>query len=177
MFVYLLMGVKRLLAQLPLETRTDAQPTDVKEYLREVRHAFWRADMLSARAERYREMATRATGRIDALRLGGTPIRSKVENYVLELMEAHQELQEQISQMLQKTREAEKLLAHLTDDRYRQVLQLRYLCGYEWQDIADRLHFSLRWVHKLHGEALKALSEGVDLANPALWAGDARHRD
>lgn len=100
MFVYLLMGVKRLLAQLPLQTQTTGQPADVKEYLREVRHAFWRADVLSARAERYRELATRATGRMDALRLGGTPIRSKVENYVLELMQAHQELQDQISELL-----------------------------------------------------------------------------
>lgn len=160
MFAYLLMGVKRLLAQLPPKTQTTAQPADVKEYLRDVRHAFWRADVLSARAERYRELATRATGRMDALRLGGTPIRSKVENYVLELMQAHQELQDQISELLALTRQAEKLIARLPDERYRLVLHLRYLCGYDWQDIADRLHFSLRWVHKLHGEALAQLAAG-----------------
>ena len=132
---------------------------DVKEYLREVRHAHLRAETLCARAERYRELATCATGRTDALRISGTPGRSKVEQYVLELVDVHSELEREIGTLLKYTREAEKIIATLSDDRYRAVLQLRYLCGYDWQDIADRLHFSLRWVHKLHGEALRLLAE------------------
>ena len=158
MFAFLL-EVKYVLALLPMEPMPENKPMDITEYLREVRHAFWRADALSCRAERYRELATRATGCMDALRLGGTPMRSKVETYVLELMSTHQELKEQISELLSITREAERLIARLKDERYRTVLHLRYLCGYDWQDIADRLHFSLRWVHKLHGAALKELAE------------------
>ena len=64
---------------------------------------------------------------------------------------------------MQYTREAEKLIATLRDERYRSVLQLRYLCGYDWQEIADRLHFSLRWTHKLHGEALQELKQNRTL--------------
>lgn len=176
MFAFLL-EVKYVLALLPMEPRTDTKPMDVKEYLREARHAFWRADALCCRAERYRELATRATGCMDALRLGGTPMRSKVETYVLELMTAHQELKEQIHELLAITREAEKVIARLKDERYRSVLQLRYLCGYDWQDIADRLHFSLRWVHKLHGEALKELAEMYPNGCPVTPVQGQRSKD
>ena len=136
---------------------------EIKDYLREVRHAHMRAEALCARAEKYREMATRATGRTDALRLSGTPGRSKVEQYVLEMVDVHAELEKEISQLMQYAREAEKRIATLRDERYRAVLQLRYLCGYDWQEIADRLHFSLRWTHKLHGEALQELARNRTL--------------
>lgn len=134
-------------------------PSEVKEYLREVRHIHLRTEVLCARAEKYREMASRATGRMDAVRVSGTPDRSKVEQYVLELVDMHDELQKEIKRLVRYTQKAEKLIQQLPDERYRAVLQLRYLCGYDWQEIADRLHFSLRWVHKLHGEALAELTQ------------------
>lgn len=82
---------------------------------------------------------------------------------MLEMVDVHAELEKEISQLMQYTREAEKLIATLRDERYRSVLQLRYLCGYDWQEIADRLHFSLRWTHKLHGEALQELKQNRTL--------------
>ena len=142
------------------QERLTQEGMTLKDELRAVRHAHLRAEALCARAERYREMAMRATGRADAVRTSGTSRHSKVETYVLELIEVHEELQKEIARLRAKASRAEKLIATLEDDRYRTVLQLRYLCGYDWQDIADRLHFSLRWVHKLHGEALRLLAQG-----------------
>ena len=51
------------------EMVTKETSLEIKDYLREVRHAHLRAEVLCARAEKYREMATRATGRTDALRV------------------------------------------------------------------------------------------------------------
>ena len=132
--------------------------TDVRSELRDVRHCQLRTIALCARAEKYREMAMRATGRTDAIRVSGTPERSKVETYILELWDVHNELQREISSLMEKSRAAEKLIETLQDDRHRTVLQLRYLCGMTWDDIAERLHFTLRWVHKLHKEAIEKLN-------------------
>ena len=128
---------------------------DVRMQLRDVRHCHMRATTLCARAEKYREMAMQATGRTDAIRVSGTTERSKVEKYILELWDVHNELQQEIAQLMDKSREAEKQIGRLTDERYRAVLELRYLCGHTWEEIAERLHFTLRWVHKLHREALE----------------------
>ena len=138
--------------------RREEESSKARQFLREVRHAHFRLEALCARAERYREMATRATGRTDALRVSGTPNRSKVESYVLELVDMHDELQKEISRLRGLQSQAEKMISQVTDERYRCVLELRYLCGMDWQDVADRLHYSLRWVHKLHAEALKGVN-------------------
>ena len=50
---------------------------DVRMMLREVRHCHLRTLTLCARAEKYREMAMQATGRIDAIRVSGTGERSR----------------------------------------------------------------------------------------------------
>ncbi len=131
----------------------------IRNELRQVRSAYRRVEVLTARAERYRELATRATGRTDAIRLSGTPNRSNVENYVLELVDTHEVLKKEINELLKRSREAEKWIATLENDHHRAVLQLRYLCGMDWEDVAENMHFSLRWVHQLHREAVEALEK------------------
>ena len=131
---------------------------DVRMMLRDVRHCQLRTLTLCARAEKYREMAMQATGRTDAIRVSGTGERSKVEKYILELWDVHNELQQEIARLMEKSREAEKLIQTLEDDRYRAVLELRYLCAMTWEELADKLHFTVRWAHKLHKEAVEALA-------------------
>lgn len=130
----------------------------VRQMLRDVRHAHLRTLTLCARAERYREMAMQATGRTDALRLSGTGKHSKVETYVLELMEVHEQLQQEIHSLRQYTRKAEQQIFTLPDSRHRAVLELRYLAACSWEEIAERLHYTLRWVHQLHSQAIAALA-------------------
>lgn len=133
--------------------------SDVKEYLREVRHRYQYAQTLCQRAERYREMATRATGRMDALRLSGTSRRSKVEDNVLALVDVHRELKEEIDALMQETKKAEKLIAKLKDSKLRTVLHMRYLCGMTWEEIAEKMQYTLRWTHQLHRKAIHQLEQ------------------
>ena len=132
---------------------------DVRMQLRDVRHCQMRTLTLCARAEKYREMAMQATGRTDAIRVSGTGDRSKVEKYILELWDVHNELQTEIAQLMKKSREAEKQILKLEDEKLRAVLELRNLCGLTWEEIASKLHFTMRWVHKLHKEALEAFGK------------------
>ena len=141
---------------------TDGRITDVRSYLRDVRHRYSYAQTLCERANRYREMATRATGRMDALRLSGTTRRSKVEDNVLAMVDVHRELKTRIEALMQESKRAEKLISALPDPRHRSVLQLRYLCGMGWDEIADKMQYTLRWVHKLHNEAVGMLQMRLD---------------
>ena len=40
------------------------------------------------------------------------------------------------------------------DDKCRQVLRYRYPIGLSWEQIANIMHYDLRWVYRLHGKAL-----------------------
>ena len=138
--------------------KSSESPLDVRMMLRDVRHCQLRTLTLCARAEKYREMAMQATGRTDAIRVSGTGERSKVEKYILELWDVHNELQQEIARLMKKSREAEMLIQTLADDRHRAVLELRYLCAMTWEEIAQKTHFTVRWAHKLHKEALDTLA-------------------
>lgn len=59
--------------------------------------------------------------------------------------------------VMQERAHLEELLATLEDPRQRTVMQLRYLHGMAWQDIAEQMFYSLRWVMKLHRAALAEL--------------------
>ena len=131
---------------------------DVRMMLRDARHCHLRTQTLCARAEKYREMAMQATGRTDAIRVSGTGDRSKVEKYILELWDIHNELQQEMAILREKSRNTEMMIQQLPDERHRAVLELRYLCGLTWEEIADRLHFTVRWTHKLHKEGVEALA-------------------
>jgi len=141
---------------------TAGKRMDVREYLRDVRHRYQYAQTLCERANRYREMAMRATGRTDAIRLSGTSHRSKVEDNVLAMVDVHRELKGQIDALMHESKRAERLIAVLPDGRHRSVLQLRYLCGMGWEEIADKMQYTLRWVHKLHREAIDMLQNHAD---------------
>lgn len=137
---------------------TAGDEMDTRMMLRDVRHGHLRTLTLCARAEKYRELAMQATGRTDAIRTGGTQSRSKVEKYVLELWDVHNELQQEITRLMEKSREMEKMILLLPDERHRAVLELRYLCGLTWDEVSKKLHFTLRWTHELHNAAIIALT-------------------
>jgi len=128
--------------------------TNIREYLREIRFKYRYVQVLVTRKDRYRELAMRATGRTDAIRLSGTSHRSKVEDNVLAMLDVQKEIDQQIQELMQETKRAEKLIGRLKDPKHRTVLQLRYLCGMSWEEIARKMGYTLRWVHQLHKNAL-----------------------
>ena len=46
-------------------------------------------------------------------------------------------------------------------EKNREILHLRYIDGRTWQDIADELELTPRYVISLHGKALEELSEKI----------------
>ncbi|MCI8514118.1 MAG: hypothetical protein HFI93_05750 [Lachnospiraceae bacterium] len=45
----------------------------------------------------------------------------------------------------------------ISDETERRLLQYRYINGYTWEQIADSMMYSYRWILKLHGRALEHL--------------------
>lgn len=120
---------------------------EVKPFLNHVLESFLQVEVLCARAEKIREMATAASGGEK-----GNP-----EPYVIELMDTHAELQEKVNRLLAESRVAEKLIETLEKPNHRAVLQLHYLCGYKFDEIANKTGYTVRWVHKLHAEGIAEL--------------------
>ena len=134
----------------------DNDNMEIRHYLRDVRSKYRYAQMLSVRAERYRQLAMRATGRTDAIRLSGTSHRSKVEENVLNMVDVQREIEEKIKELMVETKRAQKMISRLEDPKHRMVLELRYLQGMAWEEIAEQMGYTLRWVYQLHRRAMES---------------------
>ncbi len=55
--------------------------------------------------------------------------------------------------------EIEKLLGEVRNSNYRLLLELRYLHGLTWEQIAERMRYSRRHIIRLHGSALLQMQD------------------
>lgn len=112
-----------------------------KEYLRQVKLADRRIEALAERRRHYRELAEARGGRSEALEA------------------LDRELAERIDEYAALVREIEGAIDGVGDIVLRDVLRYRYLNGWSWQVIAQKMRFSQDWLWRLHARALEAIGE------------------
>ncbi len=69
--------------------------------------------------------------------------------------------QELLVGVLQERERLEERIATLPDEQARTLLTLRYVHGLPWEEVAEEMFYSLRWVMKLHRRALIRLGGEV----------------
>jgi DNA-directed RNA polymerase specialized sigma subunit len=52
--------------------------------------------------------------------------------------------------------DAARTIEKIGDEKMRQVLSLRYLSGLRWEEISNKIGYTLRQTFRLHGRALAA---------------------
>ena len=80
---------------------------------------------------------------------------SSLEDAIIRLMEAEEELNRQIDQLVDTKIEIGKLIEKVHNESYRLLLEKRYLCFLAWDHIAAEMHYSRRWVLNKHERALE----------------------
>ncbi|MEA4899311.1 MAG: hypothetical protein VB065_14005 [Eubacteriales bacterium] len=128
---------------------------DAKTYLRQLARMDKRIDALVERQERYRELAARRTTVYRDMPGGGRRCASSCEEYVCKIVDLGREIDRQIDEYVDLTREIEALIECLRDSRHRDLLTWRYINCWDWDKIADALrHTSVKAVWNLHSVAL-----------------------
>lgn len=123
--------------------------------------------LISAKQKRIEEWRRRAESISVALKPGGTGggsgyKQSIVENAVANIVDLENEILSEIQALIgieKDVREAIDIL--ITDDRYKVILELRYIHHLKLEEIAVQLNYAFRWVQKLNGQALVALKEAA----------------
>ena len=119
--------------------------------------------------EQFRSLAYKITSviRADSGVSGSTP-KSALEDSVIKLCMAEQELDRQIDRFVDAKREIEGLLEHMEIDEERTLLEWRYLCLKSWEDIANAMHFSKSYAYQLHRRALESFETILRTKLPAI---------
>ena len=131
--------------------------TETKARLMDARDARQRLCALDAKIAHYRDMAARATGRMDGMRYDASGPPSAMEENVIRLVDLQREAMAEREAYVACVAWAEAAIRALGDARQKSVLELRYICGYSWECIAQTLEMDERWVRRLHAMALEKL--------------------
>ena len=126
-----------------------------KEYLRQYRTLDLRVNVKLTQIEELRSLAVRLspTARFD--KVGN--VTDKVGRTVSRIVDLERELQNDIDELVQTGEKIRRAINSLTDERLKVILELRYIKGKKWEDIADMLNTELRWIYRLHGRALQVI--------------------
>ena len=135
---------------------TNLERLDPKAYLSQL----IRMDTyIQAKREDYELAMARATSitqRHDEIRVTGG--KSSREDLIIRCVEISDEIDRAIDDLIALQREARGLIDKLDDARYKTILTLRYIHCRSWGYIAEHMSYDVRWVHRLHGQALERFS-------------------
>lgn len=130
-----------------------------KEYMNRVRIAEEMLKIVAAKKRHYQELATSIGVKLTGMPHGGGNT-SKVETSAVGIADLQAKLEREEAKYVKLVTEAEELINRLPQDRFRQLLTLRYLCNHSWKTIRDEMDYAdEKSVFRCHGYALKALQE------------------
>ena len=131
-----------------------------KEYLSQ---AYWlnqRIDRKLAQVSRLKNMATQATGRFQAERLSGTGRHSPMESCLVEVIDLEYEINADIDRLVDLKCELAACILELEDCSQKRVLELRYLGGLTWEEIAKLMRdYDVQRIFQVHGKALQQIEQ------------------
>lgn len=123
-----------------------------KEYLRR-----YHAAELAEREIREEIDDLRMNKMFPALIQDGMPHGSScmdLSEYAAQLDELLTELKDKMEQRIRIRREITQRIEAMRDETEKTVLRLRYIRWMKWEQIAERMGYSLRNITKIHGKAL-----------------------
>ena len=123
-----------------------------KAFLRRARGADRRIDEATERVERIR--ARLEAGRMSSVT--GMP-RGGAQDWTAtadRLIELERDVNARIREMCRLKRLAQEAIDRVEKARLREVLELYYIDGYSWTQVAQRMDMDKRWVFRLHDRAL-----------------------
>ena len=139
---------------------------NAKQYLRRIRFL---DKTISAKLEQIEILYAQAT-KITAV-LSDTPkVKSSEEQdklaaTVAKIVDLKKGLRDEIEEYIELKEEAIKLIDSMSDGRHRLVLTYRYINGKTWEEIAVEMHYTYKWVHVLHGQALADFENVLRMRN------------
>lgn len=123
-----------------------------KEFLRRARSVDRRVDEATERVERIR--ARLEAGRMSSVT--GMP-RGGVQDWTAtadRLIELERDVNARIRDMCRLKRLAQEAIDRVEEARLKEVLELYYIDGYSWEEVAKRMQINKRWAFRIHGKAL-----------------------
>jgi DNA-directed RNA polymerase specialized sigma subunit len=132
-----------------------------KEYLSQAFRLDQKVQSKLEQGASLRRLATKATAGIHAGRVSGSDGHSPMENAIVKMIDLEHEINADIDRLIDLKREIMGVINSVKQPEYQLLLELRYLSFLTWEVIAEKMNYSYRQIHRLHGKALRSLEGGT----------------
>jgi DNA-binding transcriptional MerR regulator len=138
-------------------------PASAKDFFHQAEASERRLKLLQARLRHYEQIGLSLSPSSGGLP-GGHRASSKVETAAVGAIDAARDLHAQISALMAIHNLAQRVIDKIPQEKYRQILTYKYLCGWSFRSISDELAYKdQNSVYRAHGwalqEAQKVLTE------------------
>ena len=127
-----------------------------KEYLSQ---ALWLDQMIDSKLEQLetlKSLSMKVTASFAEEKIsGGNPEKSKMESTIVKVIDLENEINADFVRLIDLKKEIQDTINKMEDINYQLLLEMRYINGKNWEEIAQELKYNNRTVFKVHGKALK----------------------
>ena len=130
-----------------------------KEYLGQAYRLDQRINSKLQQVESLRSLTRKVTASYDGETVFHTRNVTSLEDTIFRLMEAEEELNRQIDELVVLKMDISRTINRVRNESLRLILEKRYLCFLQWDQIAAEMHYSRRWVLKRHARAVEVVDK------------------
>ena len=129
---------------------------NAKEYLSQ---AIWLDQMIDSKLEQLatlKSLAMKVTSSFTKEKIcGGNIEKSKMESTMVKVIDLEHEINADIDRLVNLKKDIQDTINKMDDINQQLLLELRYLSGKGWDEIAASMGYDPRTVYRIHGKALK----------------------
>ena len=127
---------------------------NAKEYLEQAYRLDQEINEKLEQLERHRALAQKVTASYAGVYVSHTRNNTSLEDTIVRMIEAEEAMNRKIDELINLKIEIAETINQVRNENYRLILEMRYLGFHTWEEIADTLHYTVRWVRKMHARAL-----------------------
>lgn len=130
-----------------------------KEYLGQARYLDNRINSKIQQVASLNDLATKCTATITGMPHSPNHSTSSMEDAITKIIDLQGEICKDMNLLVETKAEIVALIKQVGNPDYQTLLEERYLCFLPWEQIAVDMDYEIRWVYQMHGRALEAVQE------------------
>ena len=130
---------------------------NAKEYLSQAYRIDQRINSKLEQVMSLRALLGKATGTLTGAPKAATPNPHSMEDTICKMVDMENEINADIDMLVDLKTEIMKCIKQIGNPEYQTLLELRYLCFKNWEDISTEMDYSLRRLYELHNLALEQI--------------------
>ena len=127
-----------------------------KAYLSQARHLDTRIKSKLQQVDSLNELATNCSLILTGMPRNPSASNSRMAEAITKIVDLQNEINRDIDKLVELKLEIMGVIKAVQNPDFQTILEKRYLCFLSWEKIAVDMDYDLRYVHKLHTQALEA---------------------